>query len=332
MENRSAWGLCRAWGIFAPALLCLSLGAQNDSRAQAFPTRPITVIYPYAGGSTTEAGARSISAEAAKILGQPVVFENRPGANGRLGLKDLIAARGDAHTLFWGSDGLMVIQPIADPDFKLEVGKDYVPISLGIQLYLTLVGRAGLPYRDAKGMIAYAKANPGKINFAHGGTGSSGHFVSEMLLQSADITATLIPYKGATPALNDLIGGQVDLLFLSASSRPFIDSGKAIGIASAAKTRIKPFLDIPTFLESGINVSPSIWFGVIAPGGTAPDVVAKLNAAFNGAQKNPELARRLEANGYITNVGMSAADFASFIRSEVDASTPVVRKTGFRLQ
>ena len=300
--------------------------------AQNYPSRPITVIYPYAGGSTTEAGARAISTEASKALGQPVVFENRPGASGRLGLKDLISAKGDAHTLFWGSDGLMVIQPIADPDFKLEPGKDYVPISLGIQLYLTLVGRTGLPYRDVKGLIAYAKANPGKINFAHGGTGSSGHFVSEMLLQAADMTATLIPYKGATPALNDIVGGQVDLLFLSASSRPFIDSGKVIGIASAAKSRVKPFLDLPTFVESGVNISPAIWFGVVAPGGTPPDVVVKLNSAFNNAQKNAELAKRLEANGYITNAGMSSVEFTSFIRSEIEASTPVVRKTGFKIQ
>lgn len=153
-----------------------------------------------------------------------------------------------------------------------------------------------------------------------------------MFLDAAGIEATLIPYKGAAPALNDVLGRQVDLLFLAASAKPHIDAGRAIAIRTAGVNRTRPFLDVPTLIEQGVKVSPSTWYGVIAPGGTPPEVVAKLNNAFNAAIRSPEIVKRMETDGYVPNINLSPAEFAAFIQREMGSFAPIVRKAGIKIQ
>lgn len=329
MLNSRLFTLCLSVAIGA----CLVAMPARDARAQAaqaYPTRPVTIIWPFPPTAVTAIAWRAISAEASKVLGQPLVFDSRPGARTRLGVNAMAKAPADGYLLNIAIDSLLVAQPIADPEFKMELGKDYTTVAFGYQFPFILVTTTGLPFRDLKGLIAYAKSNPGKLNVAIT-PASTTHFVSERFLQAAGLQLTLVPYKGGDSTI-DLVAGRVDLLFSSTTVAPFVSAGKLNAIATTGAQRWSPFPDVPTLTELGLPVPTTVWFGVIAHANTPADVIAKLNSAFNAALKVPEVRKMLDGYGFATGSYTTPNEFATFIQSEVNAWKPVIQKAGIKLE
>jgi tripartite-type tricarboxylate transporter receptor subunit TctC len=264
-------------------------------------------------------------------LGQPLVFDNRPGANFRLGLEALKKSPGDAHILTISQDVQIVTQPLADPKFQTEMGKDYVPVAFLAESPMVMVASPSATFRDIKGMIAYAKENPGKLNFAVT-AGASSHFLTERLRQTAVIDVVTVPYKGAPPLILDLAAGRVDLTITASSAASFINSGKIVGMATTGSRRWQIFPDLPTFEESGVPMASTLWFGLLAPSRTPTDVVSKLNTAFLQALHQPEVIKLLEGFGYNARAVNSPAEFASFIQSEIRIWGPVIRQSGIKIE
>jgi tripartite-type tricarboxylate transporter receptor subunit TctC len=300
--------------------------------AQDYPNRAITMIYPFVAGSGVENTLRAMSREVSKTLGQPITFENRPGAGGRNGVNAMKTARPDGYQLAFGHDGALSMQQtlaeqgLLDPGFRVQEGKDYVPVTLTLEFSLLLMGRSGLPFRDMKEFVAYAKTNPGKLNFAYT-PGSVNQAATALLNSTLGIETTLVPYKGTAASISDLLGGHVDITLGGTAMKPLIDSGKVFGVALISKKRFRPFADYPTMEELGIPVVAAGWWGVIAPAGTPPEVIGKLNAAFNAAAKTPEVVKLFEDNGLI-GMNTTPAEFSAYIRNEVKRWGPIMQKLG----
>lgn len=313
------------------AILVATAAWTGSATAQTFPNRAITFIYPYAAGSAPDAAWRALALEAGKVLGQTVIYENRVGAGGRIGFDGIMRAAKDGYTIGVVNNGLTVTQPLADPTLKVEPGKDYAPIIRTIDIYQVLVAHPSMPFRDLRGMIAYAKANPGKLNYSSGGAGNQSHVGTERLKAQAGIEMMHIPYKGEGPAVTDLIAGQVQVSMPSGSAKPFVDSGKLVALATTGPTRWHLFPNLPTLSEAGLPGLTSVtWMGVVAPAGTPPDVVAKLNAAFNTALKSPEIRSKLQGYGFEV-VGSSAAEFDTLIRNDLQVWAPIIKNAGIKL-
>jgi len=307
-------------------LMLVALG--QNAAAQGFPSRPITVLFPYSGGTVIEQVYRAMNAEASKLLGQQVLLETRAGANGRLGVTALKNAPPDGYMMAVATDSILVTQPLADPDFKLALGKDYVPVGMQLDFPIVLFGNPALPFRDLKGLITYAKANPGKLNFAH----TPATVVTlEMLRQLAGIAFTMIPYKG-TEYFLDMIAGRVDVSTGGATGLPFVSSGKIVALATSGKQRWAIFPDAPTFTESGVPMVYAVWFGIVAPPGTPADVAARMSNAYAATIKLPAIQKIFETSGYLPSTYTTPKEFSEFIRSEINAQGPVIRKSGIKLQ
>ena len=315
---------------FLAMLAALTMGA-GPAAAQGFPNRPITLITPLTAGSNVEIAIRSISAEASKTLGQPVIVDNRPGANGRLGTAAMRKSPADGYLLAVATDGLLVSQPIVDANFKMEIGKDYSPLALLMSFPLVLASNAALPYRDIGGLITYAKANPGKINVAVS-QGSVALFTAEMFRQVAGIEVTMVPYKDTQQALPDLGQGRVDLMFTGTIAKPHMDAGRVVGIATTGRTRWGPFPNLPTLVEGGLNVESTAWFSVIAHPDTPADIASKLNTAFTTALKAPAIVNQLGTYGMNPGSQLNAEQFGAYVRAQVDTWGPVLRKAGIRME
>lgn len=303
----------------------------RDVSAQAFPNRPITVILPFTTGTPVDAAMRVIGTEVSRTIGQPLVIENRPGANGRLGLNALKTSAADGHLLTLVFDTLLVAQTILDPGFRMEAGKDYAPVVLLVDFPLLLVAHPSIPARDTNSLISYAKANPDKLNI--GGTaGASSYFMAERFRQLAGISMTIVPYKGSSQSIVDNVAGRVQLLFAPSTAEPFIASGKLVSIATTGKQRWNAFPNVPTFSESGFGLVSNAWYGIVAPAATPPDAIARFNGAINAALKQPDVLRQLTGFGMNTTTGLSPGDFGAFVQQEIREWEPVLRRSGIKLE
>jgi len=300
--------------------------------AQTYPSRPVTVIYPYPAGSTTEGAWRSVAQEASKTLGQSVIFENRVGAGGKIGVESMTRSPKDGHTVGVINSAVAIYLPLMDATFRIEPGKDYTPISAGFETYYVLLAHPSVPFRDVKGLIAYARANPGKLNMASSGNGTGGHLSVELLKMVVGIHAVHVPYKGEAPAMTDLLGGQVQAFFGAGNAKPFIESGKLIGLATSGPQRWAPFPSLPTFAEEGLaDVSASTWLGLAGPAGIPDAAVAKLNQAVTVAMQAPEVRRKLDEFGLVVRGG-TPQEFSALIRADLDRWGKVVRAGNIRLE
>lgn len=316
--------------LFAGALAGLALAAATVC-AQNFPTRPINVIYNNTPGSGPDVMGRLMATEAAKILGQSVIYENRTGANGRLIIPALKASAGDAHVLGLVTDGLVISQPIADPGFQFEAGKDYEAVSVLFESPFVLAIRPGMAFTDLRGFIAYAKANPGKINFSVT-AGASSQFLAERFVRALDVSVTLIPYKGGEAGVMAALGGQTDMLFSTSTAKPHVDSGKLLAVITTGSERWKLFPAVPTLRESGVPFTASSGYPLIAPPGTPRAVLARINRAFEQASRSPDIIKRMQDFGYTSLAGMSAEESSAYIRAEIEAWTPIIRRAGIRME
>ena len=315
-------------------LVAVMLCAQATSVAQtagSFPNQPVRMVVPYPPGGPTDITARVVAAEMSKTIGQNIVIDNRPGASGMIGSEMVTKATPDGYTLL-ANASIHVINPSVYPDMRFDAIKDFTPITQLAQVPLVLVVPANSPIKNVKDLVEYAKANPGKVNFGSAGSASAQHLAGESFKIAAGIQMQHIPYKGSAPALTDLAGGQLQLMFDSMpSATPMINSGKLRAIAVTTTTRAKARPDLPTIAESGFpGFDISTWYAYWAPKGTPADVVEKLAASAAQALKNPEVIAKYEAMG-AEPVGSTPAQFAAYVESEAKKWSEIVKKSGAKL-
>ena len=310
-----------ATAIAAP--LTFAQGAAN------YPAKPVRLVVPFPAGGTTDILARAVAQRLSEAWGQQVIVDNRPGAGGNIG-SDLVAkAKPDGYTLLMGTVGTHAINPSLYRNMPYDHVKDFAPVILVAGVPNVLVVNPSLPVHSVPELIAYAKANPGKLNFASSGNGTSIHLSGELFKAMTGVEMTHVPYKGSAPALTDLIGGQVQLMFDNLpSSLPFIKAGKLRALAVTSGARAAALPDLPTLAESGLpGFEASSWFGVLAPAGTSRDIVAKLNGAIAGWLASPEAKEKLLAQGAIA-AGGTPEDFARHIGAETSKWAKVVKASG----
>lgn len=309
------------------ALSCLLAGsawAQTD-----FPTKPIRFVIPAAAGGPTEITGRLIGQKMQDILGQPVVIDARPGAGGNVGADLVAKAAPDGYTILMATIGTHAINQTLYKKLPFDPVKDFTPVSQVVQYPLILVVNPKVPAQNVKDLIDYAKKNPGKLNRASGGSGTSMHLSGELFRAQAGVDMPHIPYKGSLPALTDLIGGQVDLMFDSLmTALPHVKSGKlrALGVTGTQRSSAAP--DIPTIAEAGVPGYSAVgWIGVVAPAGTPQPIVAKLHDAIVKALNTPDIREKLVAQA-AEPVGSSPQEFAAFMRTETEKWARAVRASG----
>ncbi|AEG93122.1 Bug family tripartite tricarboxylate transporter substrate binding protein [Ramlibacter tataouinensis] len=284
--------------------LGLTLGA-GSAAAQAYPGKPVRLVVPFPAGGATDVLARAITLHAAEKLGQPIVIDNKPGAGGTIG-SDLVAkADPDGYTLLMATGSTHSIGPLINPKTPYSVERDFVPIVDVASTTSVMVASKTLPVNNLQEFIKLAKSQPGKLNFGSSGNGTNSHLSGELFKAEAGVFMTHIPYRGTGLVFNDMVSGQVHMLMDNVvTAMPHIKEGKlrVIGVTSLKRL---PFLpDVPTLHEQGLkNFEVSNWFGLYGPRGTPPEVVQKINTAFNAALKEPELQKRLAILGAVPTGG-----------------------------
>jgi len=283
-----------------------------------FPDKPVRVIVSFPPGGAADQIARAVSDPLSKALGQPVIVENRAGANGNIAGDYVAKQPADGYTLLMSSGGTVAINPHLYPKMPFDPAKDLAPVAAAARVLVFLeVNPDKVPVKDAKEFLSYLKARPGKLSFGSPGNGSSPHLAAEMLKVQADVFATHIPYRGAAPAMQDLLGGQIDFMFDPGIGLQQVKAGKLKLLAVGSPKRSPQFPDVPTLEEVGLKgFDADTWFGFYAPGATPQPVVAKLNAEINKILRSPAFVERMNAIGAVP-VPMSPQDFAS--RAQIDS-------------
>ena len=307
--------------------LLLGAGLSFGALAQAWPSRPITWLYPF-GESAATAFVRTIASELSKSLGQPVLVENRPGAGGRIGMTALVAGKPDGHVIAAATTAMLTYQPLTSASFKIEPVRNYAPVTQLYNLNLIIYGSTKVPYNDVKGLMAYARANPGKLNFGSTGIGSAGHFAVEVLNVKAGVNIVHVPYKGEGEQTAAAINGDLHLFITTGGPKPNVDAGRLQVIATAGDSRSKLFPDKPTVREQGVDFSIAQWMGVVAPAGLPADIANRLGLAIRNAMKEPAVMKAAEVAGVEPTFDSSPEAFNTLIRGELKALEPVLKATG----
>ena len=317
----------RRWALGTSLALFAALAP-----AQTYPTKPIRIVVPFPPGGATDLLARDVAQKLTEVWAQPVIVDNRPGAGGNIGSELVAKATPDGYTLEMGTVGTHAINASLYAKMPYDHVKDFVPVILVAGVPNVLVVNPTVPVNSVAELIAYAKANPGKLNFASSGSGTSIHLSGELFKVMAGVQMTHIPYKGSAPALQDLLGGQVQLMFDNLPpSLPQIRAGKlrALAVTSAARAPLLP--EVPTIAESGLpGFEASSWFGILAPAGTPPAIVAKLNAEIAKWLATPEARDKLSKQGAAA-AGGTPEDFAKHIAAETAKWAKVVKESGAKV-
>ncbi len=283
--------------------------------AAAWPDKPVKFVVPVAAGGTTDVIARVIGARLAEAWGQPVVVDNRAGGAGIPATEYAARSKADGYTVFLGTIGALTVNPYMFPNMSVDVVKDFVPVTLLASAPTMLVVNPSLPVKSVKELIAYGKANPGVLNFASPGNGTSPHLAGELFKQLAGIDATHVPYKGAAPALTDLIGGRVHFMFDNIiTSLPHVKEGRLRALAVTAPQRSKLVPDLPTMAEAGLpGQEISGWVGIVAPTGTPREVIVKMQREIARQVVKPEVRDAIVG---AEAVGNTPEEFGAFLASE----------------
>jgi len=315
-------------GILAIASVIAATLA-SPARAQDFPTRPITLIVPYAAGGGNDVMARIVADKMAAALGQPIVVENRGGAGGSIATRAVAHAPADGYTLGLGGTGTLAIDPTLYPNVGYDPRKDFAPIGLIATSALVVLVHPWVPAKTIPELIALAKREDGKLTYASAGIGSGIHLGAELFAYMSGVKLTHIPYKASAPALTDLLGGHVAIYF---SSLPpaigLVQDGKVRALAVTGPERSKIFPDLPTVAEAALpGYAAVLHYGIVAPAGTPKPVVAKLAAALRVAIASPDVASKIAADGAEV-MGMSPEEYAADIDREEAKWSEVVRRSG----
>ncbi len=308
-------------------LLLLAGAVSASAQAQNYPNRPVKIVVAFPAGGPTDFVARLLANKLKGILGQNVIVENKSGANGTLGADYVAKSPPDGYTLFLTTVGAVTVSPHLRSNMPYDTLKDFAPVIHVVMNTTIVVVNPKWKVKNAKEFIALAKSKPGEIPFASTGIGGTPHLALELLQSSAGVKFIHVPYKGAAPAVTDLLGGQVAAIGADVPVLlPHIKSGKLIPIGAAADTRSETLPDVPTLAEQGFpNTTSANWYGLLAPAKTPPAIIAKLNAAFNEALKDPDIRAKLIAAG-ASPVGGTPEAFGKFLKSEYDRWGEVVKK------
>ncbi|WP_019139588.1 tripartite tricarboxylate transporter substrate binding protein [Noviherbaspirillum massiliense] len=320
--------------VAAAALAC----ASSFIHAETYPDKPIRLVVPFTAAGTTDILARAVGAELSKSLGQQVIIDNRPGAGGNIGTEIVAKSAPDGYTLLMGTVGTHAINQSLYPKLTFDPIKDFAPVSLVAAVPNVLVLNTAFAEKnhitDVKSFVAYLKAHPGKLNMASSGNGTSIHLAGELFKTQTGTFMVHIPYRGSSPAVTDLIGGQADLMFDNLpSSLPFIKTGKLRAIAVTSSKRSPALPDVPTIAESGgelANFEASSWFGILAPAGTPKEIVDKLQQEIAKSLSSPAVKEKLVAQG-AEPIGNTPAQFAAHIQAETRKWSKVVKDSGAKV-
>lgn len=316
------------------AAALLAAGIVPGALAQApYPSKPVRLIVPWPAGGGADVIGRTTAAKLSEALGQNVIVDNRAGAAGIIGTETAAKAVPDGYTIYQGNTATLGINPALRRDLPYDAAKDFAPISLINTGALIVVVHPSLPVKNVRDLVLLAKARPGQINYASAGAGSPSHLVSEMFKTDAGIKLEHIPYKGAAPAIIDLLAGQIDLMFSDfITCFPHVKAGKLRALAVTAGKRSPLVPEIPTMKESGgPDLQAVSWSGILAPAGTPPAIVQRLNAELVKIAASADFNEKMRANGG-TPVSSTPEAFAQYIRSEIVRYTKAVKDSGTKVE
>jgi tripartite-type tricarboxylate transporter receptor subunit TctC len=308
-------------------LLMLASGAH----AQTFPAKAVRIITPFTAGSAIDTLARVLGQKMSDAWGQQVVVDNRIGANGIIGTEAAAKAPADGYTLHLGNISTLAINPHLYSKLPYDALRDFAPVTLAATIPVVLVVHPSLPVKSVKELIALAKARPGQINYASGGTGSAQHLPMEMLRVEAGIDVTHVPYKGLGPAFNDVLGGQVPMMWTGVSNVvQYVEKGRLRVLAIGGTKRSTVLPDVPPMAEAGVpGFDFAAWTGYLAPAGTPRDVIAKLHADIVRTVNAPEVREKMTTLGFEL-VGNTPEEFAALIRNDIARFGKLVKAAGIK--
>lgn len=339
-------GATRRLGLLA-ALACgltaasLTLPAQALAQsakdpAGGFPNKPLRWIVPFPPGGPTDSFSRPVAQKLSEILGQPVIVENVPGAGASIGMERVARSAPDGYTIGLATTGTHSINPhLYGAKLPHDTSRDFTPLTLALRYVNVLLVNPKLPINSAAELVAYAKANPGKVTFGSAGNGSSNHLSGETLKVVGNAPMQHIPYRGSALALADVIGGNITFMFdIPITAVPAAQSGRVKILAVASDKRSPYYKDIPTMSESGVkgfsDVGSDLWFGIVGPAGIPKPVVQKLNAALIQAIRSPEIRQRMAASGF-EQWTSTPEEFAAVIKTDRDRWGPIVKASGAKV-
>jgi tripartite-type tricarboxylate transporter receptor subunit TctC len=300
--------------------------------AQTYPDKPIRIMAPFPPGGLVDVLARAVGEEMAKTLGQPVIVENKPGAGGNIGAAEVAKAAPDGYTLLMTSPGIQSINQFLYKSMPFDPEKAFTPISNVADMTMLVAVHPKTGIKDLKGLLEFARANPGKLNFGSAGIGTTGHLGQELLAHVGKIKFTHVPYRGAAPAVKDLIGGQIDgTVDNPPTVLAHIRAGTITALAVAGKQRIPALPDVPTAAEAGLpGWEASSWFGLVAPAGTPPAIVKRLQSEVAKAVKSPTVQKLSERGMRL--IGDTPEEFGAFIIAERKKWGEIVKAADIKVQ
>ena len=320
--------------MFKKALACVALAAATlcgTAHAQTYPTKPVTIVVPFSPGGATDIMSRLLAERLNKRLGQPVVVENKPGAGTMIASDYVAKAPADGYTLLVAASSLG-IAPSLYKKVNYDPIKDFAPISQVASVVHVLVVHPSIPAKNVGELVTWLKANPTKANYGSVGAGTSTHLESELFNSVAGVKMAHIPYKGSAPALTDLVGGQLQVMFDAyASSGPFIKDGRVRLLAVTTAQRSKSLPDTPTVSEWGLPGYEAMpWLGLVAPAGTPAPVVNRLYTELNDILKEPEVQERFRSLG-LDIIGSKPEDFSAFLKKDIVKWAQVIKESGAKV-
>jgi tripartite-type tricarboxylate transporter receptor subunit TctC len=323
MTTRRALVIAAAFTVIAAA----------PARSETYPDHLIRIIVPFPPGGPVDVIARIVTQGLPAILGQNVIVENRPGASGMIGGRAVAASAPDGYTLLFGNISSLVVTPIVTNNRDFDPDKTFTPVAKTSQNYEVLIVHPDFPARSVRELVAYAKANPGKLNFGSAGVGNATQLAAELFKLRTGTDIVHVPYKGAAEAVTGVISGQVQMFFGDIGGvMPLIREGRVRALAISSETRSPDVPNLPTMIESGVPGYVVLTYtGVVAPAGTSPEIVGKLNAAMNAALQTPEAASALHRIG-AESAPATAAEFGAFLAGERAKWREVVRLSGIKIE
>ena len=318
----------RAGAVIAGLLLPFVAAAQG-----AWPAKPVRIIVPYAAGGVADLLPRIVGEKLAQKWGQPVLIENKAGASGNIGMAEGARAEPDGYTLVLAPTGNLTVNPTLFPKLPFDTQRDFTPVTLLAESPNVLVVHPSVPARSFSELVAYAKANPGKLDYASPGAGSGAHLAGELLDLEAGIRTVHVPYKGIAPAVNDLLGGNVHMMFAGISTvLQHVKSGKLVALAIASPRRSPQLPDVPTVAQSGLpGFDVTSWYGIVTRSGTPPAVVQKIQHDMAEALRSPDVRAKLGGLG-LEPVGDTPQQFDAIIRAESRKWGDIVQRAGIKVE